>query len=214
MRILLTGFGPFPGVPHNPSQAVVELLSTMAWREPVRLETMVLPTEYEAASQRLTDGLLALRPDACICLGVGKPGAIRLETLARNRDLGSAADRVGEVRAGPIERDGPAIYQSTLPLRRLERYLRRESFPVEYSGDAGGYVCNHCFYVARHLAEAQGAPRLCGFIHLPNVVADVGTSLTPERLAAAIRVVVECVSTGELETTVSLMQRAHGASAS
>ena len=51
-RVLLTGFGPFPGVPKNPSAWLAEKLAD--WRPTPEFDgeihAQILPTEWEAAA--------------------------------------------------------------------------------------------------------------------------------------------------------------------
>jgi pyroglutamyl-peptidase len=170
MKVLLTGFGPFPGVAYNPSQAVVERLGRRQRYRGFDLYTRVLPTEYKVASFIINDAIRTVRPDICICLGVAEDPNLRLEAVARNRGYTNAPDNAGIVRTGMIQDDGPEIYRSTLPLNAIQDALQYHGFPVKFSYDAGGYVCNHIFYTARRVCDLLGLPSACGFIHIPPVM--------------------------------------------
>lgn len=165
MSILLTGFGPFPGVPRNPSQLLVERFpDVMGGRT---IHRVVIPTVYATASTVFEERLVELRPEACLCLGVAGQGPLRLETLARNHDRSGQPDQSGAVRQGPIQPSGPDSYRSTLPLAAMHGALKRHGVDVAFSDDAGGYLCNHLFYAARHAIERHGLATPCGFIHVP-----------------------------------------------
>jgi pyroglutamyl-peptidase len=169
MRVLVTGFGPFPGVARNPSQFVVETLPGRIGGAEVH--SCVLRTEYRTAGRVIEDLLATLRPDVCICTGVGAGASFKLETTAHNHGGAAAPDQAGFVHRGPVEIEGPFTYCSTLPLEEIRASLAARDYPIELSHDAGGYVCNHVFYRARHAIEHIGLPTLCGFFHLPSVEA-------------------------------------------
>ena len=40
---------------------------------------------------------------------------------------------------------------------------------------AGGYVCNHLFYTARHVIDGFHLPTQCGFVHVPLCTEQVET---------------------------------------
>jgi len=172
MKILLTGFTPFGGLTRNPSQQIVEHLARV---KPVSdLVTAVLPTEYERAGERIRALIRDVEPDAVICLGVAqKRAAINLERIALNLNDSPASDNAGVVAEKRcIESGGLPTYQSTLPLTKMANALRQHDIPVQLSDDAGKYVCNHVFYVARHALEQAGRVIPCGFIHVPAVTDD------------------------------------------
>lgn len=168
--ILVTGFGPFSWLEENPSQLVVEAISER-WRKAGQgdLASEVLPTEYRRAGTRICELINEFQPHAVLLLGVavGEAG-IRLERVAVNLDDCPEADNSGEVRRqAVIESFGPSTYLSTLPLDALECALRTLRIPVCVSGDAGCFVCNHVFFVARHYVEEIGLQCACGLIHVP-----------------------------------------------
>src|SRR4051794_14321753 len=71
MRILVTGFGKFPGVAVNTSEVVVSRFAADAPDWPfgaMRFE--VLPTRYEAAEVLVRELMGEFRPDRVLLLGV------------------------------------------------------------------------------------------------------------------------------------------------
>ena len=93
MNLLLTGFGPFPRVPRNPTQLIVERFPDAI--AGVAIHRAVLPTIYDVAGARIEELLREHRPDVCLCLGVAGPGVPRLETTARNHGTSDAPDHSG-----------------------------------------------------------------------------------------------------------------------
>ncbi|MFW5691297.1 MAG: hypothetical protein ACOCXZ_02240 [Chloroflexota bacterium] len=167
MTILLTGFSPFPGVPVNPSQAVVEAIAA----DPAygHVITTVLPTAFAAAGDCVAALIKAHQPRAVMMLGVAAGrDAINLERFALNINDASVPDTSGVQASGqPIDPDGPAAYTSTLPLDRLFAALDAARIPAKFSNHAGAYVCNHVFYTARHTVEQARLPTRVGFVHIP-----------------------------------------------
>lgn len=167
MSIVLTGFGPFPGVQKNPTQSLIELMpERILGFETVRV---VVPTAYETAAILIEKLLVESRPKVCLCLGVSGRGAFRLETTARNFDYCQAPDQSGIARNGLIEDNGPEKLYSTLPLTKIYNTLKNMNISVVYSDDAGGYVCNHLFYIARRTIDRSGIEIPCGFLHVPEI---------------------------------------------
>ena len=66
LRILVTGFGPFPGAPYNPTQPLVARL--MRLRRPafadVELSSHIFPVTYKAVDRELPELLRQHRPHA------------------------------------------------------------------------------------------------------------------------------------------------------
>jgi pyroglutamyl-peptidase len=180
VNILLTGFGPFDGLSANPSQVVADKISGLTHiPSRITINSRVLSTEYLSAGNRIVDCIHELRPDAVLIVGVA-PGsiAIRLERVALNIDDSDVPDLCGEAPQGrPIAMDGPVAYRSTLPLERFSGALREGRIPFAMSNHAGTYVCNHVFYLARHVLESSGADIPCGLIHIPLMLEQVEASL-------------------------------------
>ncbi|MEX2629312.1 MAG: GNAT family N-acetyltransferase [Tistlia sp.] len=198
-RILLSGFGPFPGVECNPSERLVRALAEGP--AGAGLATRVLPTVFAAAADELVEAIEAERPAAVVMLGVAGPGPIRLERRARNGSRPDRPDAAGRCQPpGPILEGAPASYGSTLPLGALFRALEAAAVAVGWSDDAGGYVCNDLFFRIRHAVEQRlGEQRLgelpCGFLHVPPAAeADGEGRLTPATLARAGAAVLEALA--------------------
>jgi pyroglutamyl-peptidase len=192
MKILVTGFGPFPGVTENRSGRVLrELAASPALRlHDLRVEE--LPTVYADVDARIDGFVASFQPDLCIGLGVWPGRTIRLERLARNATTSGAPDAAGQVRQGAVVEGAPAGWPSTLPLEAIEQRLLESGFTVTWSDDAGGYVCNHAFYRSCHAVRGLGHAGDCGFIHLPatEVAMSNWSPLTVARLAEAVEVAI------------------------
>src|SRR5208282_3699775 len=86
MRVLLAGFGPFPGAPFNPSAALAKALAHR--RRPafagIDLSTHAFATSYAAVDRDLPK-LLARKPDIVLIFGLAaRRRHVCVEALARN----------------------------------------------------------------------------------------------------------------------------------
>ena len=163
-HLLVTGFGPFPGVPVNPSAVVARRLGELARRHGLAggdVRVLILPTAY-GAIPTLLEAALAEAPGAVLMLGVARRATrVRVETRARNRASRLFPDASGTVaRCLTLAAGGPAERRTGAAGPALAT-LRRSGIAAIPSQDAGRYLCNAAYY--RGLAE--GIPVL--FVHIP-----------------------------------------------
>ena len=193
--LLLTFFGPFPGVPVNPTVAlaagVQRLLAQM--RPDLRVVARELPVSYNGSSTALRAALHEVRPDALISLGVAVGrDAVSLEQVAINLDSAGIKDNDGDRRCDePIAQGGREAYFSSLPVRASFERLRAAGEPVEISYTAGTYVCNHVFYEGQRISRELGLSIPAGFVHVPATCADgedgtEGVEITAHRDAGGV----------------------------
>jgi len=153
--ILVTGFGPFPGAPFNPTGHLVQTLARL--KRPgladVKLVSHVFATSYAAVERELPALIARHKPDALLMFGLApRAKTLRIETRARNAlallpDVGGASARSKIAIAGPAARAPPV--------------------PAILSRDAGRYLCNYLCWRAAEAAVKPGGPRLAAFIHVP-----------------------------------------------
>src|ERR1700716_2219080 len=113
LRILITGFGPFPGAPFNPTQPLVARLLRL--RRPalsdVELTGHLFPVTYRAVDRKLPALFGTRQPDALLMFGLAsRTPHLRIETRARNAvtTLWPDADHT-RVRKGSIAPDVGAM---------------------------------------------------------------------------------------------------------
>jgi len=170
LRILVTGFSPFPGTPVNPSEELVRLFGERRpdFGRDVEVEAILLATAYGAVTETLTAIGRERPPDVSIHFGLAqRANGFRLERIARNLVSSTSPDAAG--RLPPEDRicRGAETIATALPLTEIHARLSVLGIPVEYSDSAGDYVCNFTFYsVAAGLIEGF-SPRMCGFVHIP-----------------------------------------------
>jgi pyroglutamyl-peptidase len=168
--ILLTGFGPFPGVSRNVSaDLVVEVARLAALRQTeFRFVCDVLPVEWAVAPARLEGLLEQHRPVMAIHFGVSaRARSFVIETHAYN-EIRNLPDETGQCATTEHLVMGDRTQRrSTLPVERALQALRSAGYPAELSSDPGRYLCNAIlFHSLRHAARAKPRTRT-GFIHVP-----------------------------------------------
>ena len=140
-RLLVTGFGPFPGMPRNHSE---ELARRIAENPRLRRvlgappELLILRTAYCAIADQL-EPRLAEKPDAVLMIGVARRARhIRVELRARNRASALYPDASGRTHRLTLEPLGPPERRSAAAARVLVA-LRSRGTEVRASRDAGRY---------------------------------------------------------------------------
>lgn len=169
MRVVLAGFGPFPGAPFNPSGEVAKALARRRRPALAGLERSahVFATRYVSVDRDLPP-LLAQKPDIVLIFGLaGRRREICIETRARNAVSLLFPDAGGHKRPRGIIEPGPRALCGHAPFMRLVSAARAGKVPARLSRDAGRYLCNYTYWRALRRAP-QGRP-LVQFIHIPAV---------------------------------------------
>lgn len=202
--ILLTGFGPFPGVPANATSLLVPLIGEAA-RElfpTYEFVAEILPTEWVAAPQKVGD--LLARPGTVLVLHFGvswQAEGFQIELIGRNR-CEVMPDAAGRLPAGEcLLDDGPAELACTLPAERIVQRLTQLGLPVRTSNDAGGFLCNALLYASLGAADTLANPHLVGFVHLPVDLVDAdGNAATSAHgldmrgaISGALEIIAACL---------------------
>lgn len=173
LRILITGFGPFPGAPWNPTQALVTRLTKL--RRPafadVDVSSHIFPVTYTAVDRELPQLLKEQRPQALLMFGLAARTAhVRIETRARNAvtmlwpDAAQTRSRKGPIMSGP---DATLFGPHTA---KLLRAARATGIDARASRDAGAYLCNYLSWRAIEAVAADNDLRLAAFVHIPLLV--------------------------------------------
>jgi len=170
--LLITGFGPFPGAPFNPTTPLVKHLARI--RRPgladVRIVGHVFPTSYAAVDRELPALIAQHRPDALLMFGLAtRAKRVRIEARARNA-LALLPDVQGAtVHKAKIAPGGPASLTMPAPMMRLLSAARTLRVPTILSRDAGRYLCNYLCWRAAEAAAAKEGQQLAAFVHVPPV---------------------------------------------
>jgi pyroglutamyl-peptidase len=172
LRILITGFGPFPGAPHNPTMPLVTRLLRLrrpAFSE-VEFSGHIFPVTYKAVDRELPQLLARRRPHALLMFGLAtRTPHVRIETRARNAVtmLWPDADHT-RVRKGSIA--GGADAKMLGPhTAKLLRAAVATGIDARASRDAGSYLCNYLSWRAIEATCTDNGPRLAAFVHVPPI---------------------------------------------
>ena len=191
LRILITGFGPFPGAPFNPTMALVKRLTEL--RRPafadVELTGHIFHVTYGTVDRELPDLIGRLRPDALLMFGLsGRTDHIRIETRARNAVTTTFPDADRKVARNGSIVDGADAATFGPHTARLLRAALGTGIDARSSRDAGSYLCNYLSWRAIEATRRAHGPRLAAFIHVPPLARDVsrnGAGITLEDLVDA-----------------------------
>src|SRR5580698_5114300 len=146
LRILITGFGPFPGAPFNPTQPLVARLLRL--RRPafddLELSGHIFPVTYSAVDRQLPELLAARQPQALLMFGLAsRTPWIRIETRARNAVTTLWPDAAHtKVRKGSISGGSDAMKFGP-HTQKLLRAADATGIDARASRDAGSYLCNY-----------------------------------------------------------------------
>ena len=163
-RLLVTGFGPFPGIPRNPSAAIARrVAASPRWRRlGVETRCVILPTTYAALDEHLGPAL-AEAPDAVLMIGVaGRAKRVRIERRAVNRASLFLPDAEGRLPHALTLAPGASARIGRANPTAMRALVRRHRIPCGISQDAGRYLCNAAYY------RALAAPVPVLFIHIPK----------------------------------------------
>jgi pyroglutamyl-peptidase len=166
-RVLLIGFGPFPGAPVNPSASLVKKLARR--RRPafatLDISTHAFATTYAAVDHDLPK-LLAAKPDIVLIFGLAaRRRQLCIETRARNAVSLLFPDARGfRPPHGVIARGQPSSRSGNAPFAKLRGAARSHAVPVRLSRDAGRYLCNYSYWRALE----RGGGSLVQFVHIPS----------------------------------------------
>lgn len=190
LRILVTGFEPFGGAPHNPSGDVARALHGQTIGEGL-VFGRVLPVLWDIAPRLLESWLEELRPNVVVALGMAHD-AITLELRATNRRHPERRDNNGclPVPPRPV---ATKFLTTALPVEAIKQALAHDG--LRFSEDAGGFLCEEVFYallsVSTDIRAAKRWPLFAsGFVHVPNdrFIADEPAR---KRLERQIRRIIE-----------------------
>ena len=169
-RVLIAGFGPFPGAPSNPSAALAKALARRRRPALAALDRTVhvFATAYAAVDRDLAK-LFAAKPDVVLLFGLAaRRRHVCIETRARNAVsvLFPDAGRYRPQRS-VIDARGPASRRGKAPFMRLLAAARSSGVPVRLSRDAGRYLCNYVYW--RALQRSRDGGTCVQFVHIPAI---------------------------------------------
>ena len=167
--MLITGFGPFPGVRINPSEALARKVASdrrwarLGWQ--VRQRAFLTGYTHVAAAIR-EEAARTPPPAFVVMLGVAaKRKAISIELLAKNRVSITHRDASKARPAGNrLEQSREVIRRGRHPGEVLVKAFRAAQVPAQLSQDTGRYVCNAAYW---QMLGAMPRDVAVVFVHIP-----------------------------------------------
>ena len=193
--LLLTGFGPFPGVPVNASGELVARLGPAARKAHpgLKVHTTTLPTVWLLGPDHARAAIERIRPDIVIHFGVSAQATGFVIERAGTNACAAIADAGGELpRLAVLDINGPDQRCTTLPVGAIVLALTARGLPATTSEDAGKYLCNAVLY--RSLGLADG-PAMTGFVHIPASLG-AGSLTLYQALSGGLAIIATCLDKG------------------
>jgi pyroglutamyl-peptidase len=163
--VLVTGFGPFPGVRINPTGRLMEMVSRRLAHgfSGMTAHGSRLTVRYGLARVQLEALLADARPDAVLLFGLAsRSRMVRVERHARRLDSPLHPD-AGGAGGAAYARGSDLPLTSTAALGPALAAIQRAGIRARISPSAGRYLCNAVYAAA--LERAAGRPVL--FVHVP-----------------------------------------------
>ena len=193
LTLLITGFGPFPGAPFNPTAALA--LRVARRRRPALADARrfahVFRTSYAAIERDFPALIKRCSPDAVLMFGLaGRTPYLRIETRAQNSVSSVYPDADRQRAAAPrLTYRGPSTLAVRAPSALLLQAARAAGAPVRLSRDAGRYLCNALFWRGLEASTTKAGPRVVVFVHVPKLGRGINLA-TLTRAGEAIAVAI------------------------
>lgn len=199
IRILVTGFGPFPQVHVNPTDRIARALAGQKKFRHMGLDITahIFPTRWSVLTGEVERVIAAAKADAVLHLGVAaRRKAICIETVARlgSRRLLPDASGQQEPQASPA---GVTHFRIAAPAETLRVAIARTKAPVRLSNNAGRYLCNGLYAQSLQLRAKQSDPRPTVFIHIPMPAPKPGTVPKARRKTQRLSIAAMARALGE-----------------
>lgn len=197
-RVLVTGFGSFPGVRDNPSGRLIDWLEDDArWvrRADLSLFTQRLPVAWNAMPALVARQAAEIDPDIVIHFGVhSKARGFTIENCARNRTA-VTVDALGcEWDQHQIVPQAPHLLKAPRSAKKLATHLAGRGLPAVPSSDAGTYLCNMLFFLSLEQRRRTGRPAVVQFVHIPPLALQSGrpspNAITRETLRTGVSAII------------------------
>ncbi|CAE6442255.1 unnamed protein product [Rhizoctonia solani] len=185
LRILITGFGPFSGVPENPSWVVASHLNNQT-RDfggvKVHITALEIPTAYSAVLNTIPALHASKEYDAMVHFGLGLPDRFRIERIGHKLGY-PAPDAQGKFSDIVISNESQEIrgfgagfeqfeeeLQTSIDVDAVVERLKSNGFEqTESSNDAGRFVCEFSYFCSLACAQREGTGIKVLFVHVPHI---------------------------------------------
>jgi len=199
-RVLITGFGAFPGVDRNYSADLAVDVSSALKAHPktpghatITANTAVLDVAWQAVSPHLADLYHQHRPNVAVHFGVcSSVAGLVVEQHAHNT-CAPHLDVCGNPPTSDVLQIGASAQKTTrLSVTDIIAECANSDVAITPSRDAGQYLCNAAYYISLSLAARQSPPGDALFVHMPDALTADDTRW-PLFVQAAKRIVTAAV---------------------
>lgn len=169
-KILVAGFGPFPGATTNPSgRLALDLARSRRLDGKATVVAAVIPTIYEEVFSYLSHLLQGEKPDGVLLFGLaGGTPWMRIEMRAANFAASVYPDAAGrKTKDQALMAGAPRSLPARAPIQQLLMAARKWDASARLSINAGGYICNAALFHCLDAARRAKAPRFVAFVHIP-----------------------------------------------
>ncbi len=194
---MVTGFGAFPGVPENPTQALLAHCTADPASLPPGTRLALLDVAYQTVPAAI-DELLGLAPAALLMTGYShRATGVMVEACATGFCAADKPDALGHL---PANLAGDTLF-SPANLSALVALLTGTGIPAAISHDAGQYLCNFSYRHALARVAERGLATQVLFVHLPAISGTAlatgsAASLPLGEMTRAIRLIVADLAQG------------------
>ena len=168
MKILVTGFSSFPGVPVNPCEEVITWIAQN--HSSTDVATGILPVSYTRSVLKLRQYVNLYSPNVLIHFGVSNRAmGLKLELMGYNARHAQIPDVDGmicsrEVIDTSLNYDFAQV--TNWKIDSMFEYLKTHcQMEIEKSNDPGRYVCNNLYW--HSMKKHPRIPTL--FVHIPPI---------------------------------------------
>ena len=216
-KVLVTGFGPFAGVPNNPTGEALSLLPSSLISNPLpcshagatsgplgvindteSIDVRICTEKLEVSSigSKLISNCLndGLRWHSILHFGVDpKATKPRIEMYAKNQLDFKQADNRGRKKTGLCIKGAP---QRISLSRKFEKLAAIASEEWEYSDNIGNYICNETFFYTLNTIRKLNLKIPAGFFHVPLYSPEKISEWMKywiERSVRLSRIIVSCI---------------------
>lgn len=193
ISVFITAFEPYDRWKQNASwSALVELTKNLP--DSIAVTTRLYPVDFQQVRKKLEVDLTA-NYDIALHLGQS-PGIGRIHLEAVGLNIGGLTEQMPE-EFRPLVPDGPAAYDSQLPLGDWVKAIRAEGIPAAVSYHAGTYLCNALLYLSCHYSRQMGLKTRSTFVHVPLSPVQIvqqradTASMSTRAVAAALHVILD-----------------------
>lgn len=200
MKILLAGYGKFPGMEDNHSSRIVRDVVTREEFLSEVIRTLEIPNVFRECPVVLSQAISDSDPDMVILVGVKfSASSIHLEKVALNV-LNSIIPDCADEKASHltiIEGEREA-YFSAIPLQPLLEKLEQASIASKISYYADTYICNQAYYIACSMMTKRRGRPVALLVHIPRLPEQVtltqkGSTLAYDISLKAITIILKTI---------------------